>query len=179
LWLAPLLALVLGWRFNRSKPVFLILVLLLAERAVDYFSPMPGGDRDGVAVVVQVAALLLPLNFVLLGLGAERGLFGLHALLRLLLVVAQPILVTLVATSHPHLLAVLRAEFMPFALPWPGHLAPAGQLAFGLGLAFLLGRWLVTRGPWKTVSSGGCWLPGRGWPLAAAYGLPSCSGWPA
>ncbi len=146
LWLVPLLALLLGWRFNRSKPVYVILVLLLAERAVHFYSPLPGGASDVVTLIVQVVALLLPLNFVLLGLGAERGLFSVHTLPRLLLIMVQPLLVILVATRYPKVLTLLQVDFMPFALPWPGHLAQAGQVFFWLGLAFLLGRWLITKG---------------------------------
>ena len=160
LWLVPLLALLLGWRFNRSKPVYLILVLLLAERAVSFYSPMTGGSAGGVAMIVQVVALLLPLNFVVLGLGAERGLFSIHALPRLLLILAQPPLVLLVALRYPQALSVLQSDILPFSLPWKGHLAPIGQLLFCAGLAFLLGRWLVYRGAMEN---------GLFWGLLAAW----------
>jgi diguanylate cyclase (GGDEF)-like protein len=65
--------LLLAWRFNSSRVLFSLLVLLLAHRAVEFFSagePRIGPGRTAVAAV----ALLVPLNFVLLASMRERGL---------------------------------------------------------------------------------------------------------
>ncbi|MFZ1131967.1 MAG: diguanylate cyclase [Terriglobales bacterium] len=65
--------LLLAWRFNSSRVLFSLLVLLLAHRAVDFFSNgqiSTGSGRTAVAL----AALLTPLNFVVFAFMRERGL---------------------------------------------------------------------------------------------------------
>ena len=65
--------LLLAWRFNSSRVLFSLLVLLLAHRAVDFFSAgqiHTGPGRTAVAL----AALLIPLNFIVFASMRERGL---------------------------------------------------------------------------------------------------------
>jgi len=65
--------LLLAWRFNSSRILFSLLALLLAHRAVDFFSaghPLSGPGRTAVAL----AALLVPLNFIAFANLRERGL---------------------------------------------------------------------------------------------------------
>jgi len=65
--------LLLAWRFNSSRLLFSLLVLLLAHRAVDFFSNgqvQTGPGRKAVAL----AALLIPLNFIVFAQMRERGL---------------------------------------------------------------------------------------------------------
>jgi diguanylate cyclase (GGDEF)-like protein len=65
--------LLLAWRFNSSRVLFSLLVLLLAHRAVDFFSAgqiHTGPGRTAVAL----AALLIPLNFIVFAAMRERGL---------------------------------------------------------------------------------------------------------
>jgi len=74
--------LLLAWRFNSSRVLFSLLVLLLAHRAVDFFAAgqinagsilvasMSGPERTAVAL----AALLVPLNFIVFAAMRERGL---------------------------------------------------------------------------------------------------------
>jgi diguanylate cyclase (GGDEF)-like protein len=70
--------LLLAWRFNSSRVLFSLLALLLAHRAVDFFSAgqlhtgfaHPGPGRMAVAL----AALLIPLNLIAFAAMRERGL---------------------------------------------------------------------------------------------------------
>jgi len=65
--------LVLAWRFNSSRVLFSLLTLLLAHRAVDFFAN--GQVRTGPGrTAVALAALLLPLNFIVFAQLRERGL---------------------------------------------------------------------------------------------------------
>ncbi len=75
--------LLLAWRFNSSQVLFSLLVLLLAHRAVDFFSAgrVPTGNVLNGSVhtgpgrmAVALAALLIPLNFIAFGAMRERGL---------------------------------------------------------------------------------------------------------
>jgi diguanylate cyclase (GGDEF)-like protein len=65
--------LLLAWRFNSSRVLFSLLVLLLAHRAVDFFShgQIHGGPGR---TAVALAALLIPLNFIVFAAMRERGL---------------------------------------------------------------------------------------------------------
>jgi GGDEF domain-containing protein len=68
--------LLLAWRFHSTRVFFALLILLLAQEAIAFFSaghtPLAGPGRTALEAV----AVLLPLNFVLLSLLRERG-FGL------------------------------------------------------------------------------------------------------
>jgi len=68
--------LLLAWRFNSSRVLFSLLALLLAHRAVDFFSAgqtasIPTGPSR---TAVALAALLIPLNFIASAQMRERGL---------------------------------------------------------------------------------------------------------
>jgi diguanylate cyclase (GGDEF)-like protein len=65
--------LLLAWRFNSSRVLFSLLVLLLAHRAVDFFSAGQVHTGPGRTAVV-LAALLIPLNFIVFASMRERGL---------------------------------------------------------------------------------------------------------
>ena len=64
----------LAWRFNSSRVLFPLLVLLLAHRAVDFFSGGRGGHAGPGRMAVAIAAVLVPLNFIVFAQMRERGL---------------------------------------------------------------------------------------------------------
>ena len=75
--------LLLAWRFNSSRVLFSLLVLLLAHRAVDFFaagqinagSVLVASVKSGPGrTAVALAALLIPLNFIVFAAMRERGL---------------------------------------------------------------------------------------------------------
>jgi diguanylate cyclase (GGDEF)-like protein len=65
--------LVLAWRFNSSRVLFSLLVLLVAHRAVDFFAAGQFHTGPG-RTAVALAALLVPLNFIVFAAMRERGL---------------------------------------------------------------------------------------------------------
>ena len=65
--------LLLAWRFNSSRVLFSLLVLLLAHRAVEFFSAGEVRTGPGHTAVVLVG-LLVPLNTVVFTYTRERGL---------------------------------------------------------------------------------------------------------
>jgi len=65
--------LLLAWRFNSSRVLFSLLVLLLAHKAVVFFSAGQSLAGPGRTAVV-LAAFLIPLNFVAFAHMRERGL---------------------------------------------------------------------------------------------------------
>ena len=64
----------LAWRFHSSRVLLALLMLLLAHRALEFFS---GGRAVVIGpgrIAFEAIAFLLPLNFILLSLMRERGL---------------------------------------------------------------------------------------------------------
>ncbi len=66
--------LALAWRFNSSRVLFSLLVLLLAHRAVDFFSDGQVVRGGPGRMAVLLAAVLIPLNFIVFAQMRERGL---------------------------------------------------------------------------------------------------------
>jgi diguanylate cyclase (GGDEF)-like protein len=85
----------LGWRFDRSRLVLSLLVLLFAERSLRI--PAPTGDTAGEVprVVAAMVALLLPLDLAALSWLPERGLWGTGGRISLVLLALQIALVAL------------------------------------------------------------------------------------
>jgi diguanylate cyclase (GGDEF)-like protein len=79
----------LGWRFDRSRLVLSLLVLLLAERSL--LIPPPAGDAAAEVprVVAAMVALLLPLDLAALSWLPERGLWGAGGRISLVLLALQ------------------------------------------------------------------------------------------
>lgn len=65
--------LLLAWRFNSSRVLFSLLVLLLAHRAIEFFSLGQTRTGPGRTAVILIA-LLIPLNYIALAFMRERGL---------------------------------------------------------------------------------------------------------
>ena len=141
----------LAWRFHSSRIFFALVVLFLAQEGIALF----GGGRvlPGTpgAIAVQAAAVLVPLDFVLLALMNERGLtVPATAPVGLMLFVQLVIVAVLcraaaqwpASSSHTRRLATM------FSLP--GY-APVVFAAAGV---ILLARFLITR---KTVDSALLW----------------------
>jgi GGDEF domain-containing protein len=63
----------LAWRFHSSRVLFSLLSLLLAHRAVDFFAAGQFSTRPG-RTAIALAALLVPLNFIVFASMRERGL---------------------------------------------------------------------------------------------------------
>ncbi len=65
--------LILAWRFNSSRIFFSLMALLLAHRAVGFFSEGQVHTGPG-RMAVELAALLIPVNFIVFAGMRERGL---------------------------------------------------------------------------------------------------------
>lgn len=74
--LAVAAGLFLGWRFNRTRVIWAIALLILVERTLALTSPY------GFEYALLVAAILAPLNLALYCWWSERGLFTLYGALR-------------------------------------------------------------------------------------------------
>lgn len=73
----------LGWRFNRTRVLWSLVVLLVVERALNLSTPF---GREYILLVVPV---LVPLNLVFFCWWAERGLVTLYGAVRFVLLLLQ------------------------------------------------------------------------------------------
>jgi len=89
-------ALLLGWRFNRSRLVFAIALLALTEYVLLNVLDTP---RD--RTYLHALAFLLPINLALVALLPERGTLTAAGLLRWVLLGVQVMCVVFVAQSFP------------------------------------------------------------------------------
>ena len=138
----------LGWRFERSRLVFAVIALALAEWALHHFAASPTVEASTARIVFNAVAFLLPLNLVLLSFAPERGTLTGRGLLRLALLLVQIPVVMLL--THPALLgaaAWLESSLVDVRyLGWTRLSQPA-LLAFAAALGLLLARCILRDTP--------------------------------
>ncbi|HKC40343.1 MAG TPA: GGDEF domain-containing protein [Gemmatimonadales bacterium] len=89
-------ALLLGWRFNRSRLVFSIALLALTEYLL-----LKGVDSPRDRVLFLSLTFLLPINLALVALLPERGTLTAAGLLRWVLLGVQALAVVFIAQAFP------------------------------------------------------------------------------
>ncbi len=132
-------ATLLGWRFNRSRLVYGVAVLFLADLFLAGFPVAQAGPGSTGRNVLNCLALLLPLNLAIIFLMRERGLATVWGMWRLTSIVLQPLVVFLVFRHRAELLPRLFA-WQPAWLPLPAALplAQVPVLAFIVTLLLFL-----------------------------------------
>ena len=142
----------LAWRFHSSRVLFALLTLLLAHRALEFFSA--GSPSAGSApIALEAVAFLLPLNLIALSVFRERGLVFSAILPRLAVLFFESVFVAIIcrpgetngrASLRSGLLGRLSGTPIP-NLAW---------LVLVAALAVLLVRFLLYR---KPTESGLLW----------------------
>src|SRR5216684_2760477 len=90
----------LGWRYHRSRLVFALLVLALANWALGAFPPAAAAPAP-TQVIFQATAFLLPLNLAAISIGSERGFLTPAGLARIGTILLQVVLVAAFARRAP------------------------------------------------------------------------------
>ena len=150
--------LLLAWRFNSSRVLFSLLVLLVAHRAVDFFAAgqiNAGSVHTGPGrTAVALAALLVPLNFIVFAAMRERGLIIAGVAPRFGLLFLESVVFAVLC----------RPENSPANPPHPGAAAiPLWillLLTFVAAIAVFVRRFFQTRKPIE---------PGFVWSVAAVF----------
>jgi diguanylate cyclase (GGDEF)-like protein len=126
----------LGWRFHRSRLLFALLVLTLADRTLLQAAAGHGLERDHV--VFQAIGVLLPLNFAALALTAERGFLTPPGMVRLAAILGQVALVTILdRVASGATAALLHTPLLPrWMFAWTS-LADPALLAFFVAAGLL------------------------------------------
>ena len=133
----------LGWRFHRSRLLFALLVVTLADRTLVHFVLGHALVRD--RVVLQAIGVLLPLNLAALALTTERGVVTPPGLVRFALILGQLTLVAILDRQAPGATAaLLHTRLLPQWLFAWSSLADPALLAFLVAGGLLAAAQLVT-----------------------------------
>ncbi len=155
----------LAWRFERTRLVFMLLLLALAERIV-YAVAAAAPPRGTGRIVYTSVAVLLPLNLAALSWLSERGRLGSRLAWLAGMLAAQVIAVVLVC--QPEVAAVAMALSRP-ALGPVTPLPLVALAAFGFALTLAAGRALRYQ---NAIEAGALWaLVASALALHAGWGL--------
>jgi diguanylate cyclase (GGDEF)-like protein len=156
----------LAWRFDRSRLVLALAVLLLADRALLSWAPASGTGGDVGRVVFGALTLLVPLDLAILAWLPDRGLLARPAQWVLALFAAEVVLLVLLC----------QPLFMPLAgwLEMPVGRAGLDALPRPALVVFTLAFVAIA---WRAVAQGTALESGAVWTLVAAFlGLSSGGG---
>ncbi|MGO9086778.1 MAG: diguanylate cyclase [Candidatus Sulfotelmatobacter sp.] len=133
----------LAWRFHSSRIFFALLVLFLAQQATSFISAGHAAAGPGWTAL-QAAAVLVPLNFVVIAFMHERGFtISATAPIALFLFVQSVVVAVLCRADEVAPSVVSRAHHVPIPVSLPAY---AWYVLAAAGI-FLLVRSLVTRKP--------------------------------
>src|SRR2546430_1516620 len=119
-------AMLLGWRFNRSRLVFAIALLALTE-----FLLLKGVDTPWDRLFFHAMTFLLPINLALVALLPERGTLTPAGLLRWGFLFVQVLVVVFLAQSYPDKVLKFLTTRLLSARVTPGAaVAPAAMPGF-------------------------------------------------
>ena len=141
-WLLPpalgLVAVFLGWRFNRSRLLFGTMVVLMADQLLRRYGGVGQIDQLQARYVFHMALLALPLNLLLFSFWRERGIVTGQGLRRFVFILFQPLLLAALFGARGPLI-VRQLEAMSVSLPLLGSL-PSPALSVGIlaGLVLLV-----------------------------------------
>lgn len=141
--------LLLSWRFNSSRILFSLLVLLLADKALKFFANGQVHSGPGRTAVVLLA-VLIPVNFALFALIRERGLVLAGVGPRFALLLLESITVAIWCRPENSMIARTSAARLP---PW-------AMIGFVVAVGVFVTRSIQTH---KLIE------PGFVWSVAAVF----------
>jgi len=151
----------LACRFHSSRILFALIVLLLAHRALGFFTAARIASIGPGRIAFETISFLLPVNFVAFSLVRERGLTIPAITPHVVALFFQSVLVAFLCrpgeTTGP---SPLNAAFLGRSLFHWTRIPQLATLSFAVALGFLLARFLLYRKPLEA---------GMLWSLAAAF----------
>lgn len=172
-------AVLLGWRFNRSRLIFAVLMLAIAESSIRYFATGSAAATDSGRFVFNCVAVLLPLNLAALSFLKERGITTAYGILRLGLIVAQPLGIAALRyyrcssllsgyLAYPVLRLPPHMQIRQVALTQPALIASALSLLL-LGYGYIRQKGAIESGLFWALASSLLALSSRSGPALVIY----------
>jgi len=150
-----LVGVLLGWRFNRSRLLFAIIVLVISDRILAHFPLLMERVQGNNHLIVNILSVLLPLNLILLSVIQERGILTIRGVGRLGLILIQPVIVyALIPDNDIRIFKLLDHQFFNISGLTTAHLTQPILLIFFLSAIFLIARFVLKKG---VMDSGFFW----------------------
>jgi len=150
--------LLLAWRFDRSRLVLALAVLLLSDRALVAWTPVSGAGGEVGGAIIGTLTVLVPLNLAALAWMPERGLMARPGQVAIVVLAAE--IVLLILLCQPLFLPLTAwLEVSPLR-PGRGALSQPALIVFAL--AFLAIAWRAVQQ--RTALDGGAV-----WTLVATF----------
>ena len=153
-------AALLAWRFHCTRILFSVVVLLLAHLGIRFFAQGRLAGAETGIVAFELAALFVPLDFILLTFFPERGTEGRSLFWFLVLLFIESVMVAAIARPDQQEPAFLHAKFIR---SYHLHLTQPSLVLFIIAAALLLYRLARYH---KPIDNGMLWGL-----IAAAVGL--------
>jgi diguanylate cyclase (GGDEF)-like protein len=87
-----IVGLLMGWRFSRSRLIFIILVLILADRLLLGLNISQSENPQTAQMVLNILAFFIPINIMIIALIRERGILTMRGLIRIFVLGIQPVI---------------------------------------------------------------------------------------
>ena len=153
------MGILLAWRFDSIRICFTLVTLLLAHRALGFFSHEHLAAAGPGRIAFEAVAFLLPLNFLFFAVSPESGLTLASLARRLTLIFFESVFVAVICRPGTvHAPGFLHPAFLG-RQPWT-HIPQLALITFMLAFALLLTRFLLYRRPMES---------GFLWSLVAAF----------
>ena len=146
-------AALLCWRFHKDRYLFAILSIGAAERAVYYLLAAKGGSIPTHTLLFTGIGILVPLNWLILELIKDRGLFTFQGILRWFLIAAEALFLGLIYL-HPRaeMTSAIRNYLDAAASYLPAVLPNLVTIVFLGAVTILLLRFLLRQVPVESIS---------------------------
>lgn len=145
-YIVLIVGLLLGWRFSRSRLIFILVILAIVDRTLRVLSFQTPVGIDEDRIVFNILSFLLPLNILIIAFIRERGIFTLRGMGRLGLISIQPFIVyTLVKFRYLEFFTFLDSKlvsntvFDQVAIPQPS------MLLFIISFIFLIVNFVIKK----------------------------------
>lgn len=155
-YLIFLLGLYIGWKFSRSRLIFVLLILTMADRTLQTltFQFTAGVNID--LIVFNIISFILPLNILIIAFLRERGIFTWQGIWRLSLICLQPFIIyTLVKFRYLSFFSFLNWEFLKSDWFQQADIPQLSMLIFIVTAIFLVVNYILRK---DMIESGLFWV---------------------
>lgn len=166
----------MGWRFSRSRLIFVLIILAFADRV---FRSLTFGPDDTLMIdqtTYNILTFLVPLNIAVIAFLRERGIFTLHGMGRLALLLVQPFFIyTMIKYRQLGIFKFLNLEIFRGAL-WDSIAIPQLSIfLYLMALAFAVANFILKKDAieggffWVLLITLFAFLPGEAAPAGTFY----------